>query len=158
MKSLARIYLFVWHNLKLLPVLQAKELTSPYDWVCSLYHPLPRKPTPNRREFSVFRDSFLHNSLVGSHILRVHASWRNCSESFMALCWKQILPLDMALSGTLGCLQPLASSLFNHHHCIAMAEAVKSSRSHDVLQVSKFYAIHFVFATSWVRLIGRKKL
>lgn len=61
----------------------------------------------------------------------------------MALRRKQIFPLDMALSGALGCLQPMASSLLNHCECLAPAEAVKRSRSHDFLQVQLYENLDF---------------
>ena len=102
-------------------------------WYITILVNYQLKGTPIK---SFFRDCFLHNPMVGPRILWSHASWGNCWPSFMALRRKQILPVDMAISGALGCLQPLAGSLFSHCKCPASAEAVKRSRSHDFLQVS----------------------
>lgn len=85
--------------------------------------------------FYFCRIGVLHNSVEGSSFLWSYAPWRDCSNSFMALCWKQILPVDLALCSSLGCLQHLAGSLFSNCKCSSSSEAIKRSRSHDVVQV-----------------------
>lgn len=97
-----------------------------------------------------FRDRFFHNSMVESRNLWSHASWRYSSQIFMALRRRQILPMDLAVRGSLSCLYSLASSLFPHCQCATSPEAAKRSWSHDFLQVCSLFLYYLYVSSPWI--------
>lgn len=73
--------------------------------------------------------------MVGSSYFCSHASRRNFSQSFVALCRRQILPLGVVVLGALVCLHLMAGFVFSHRQCFTPPKALKRSWSHDFLQV-----------------------
>ncbi|RZC67290.1 hypothetical protein C5167_010978 [Papaver somniferum] len=52
----------------------------------------------------------------------------------MAVRRRQVLPLDVAICCSIGCLHLMEDSLFSHCHCPASSKAFKGSISNDILQ------------------------
>ncbi|KAI3853453.1 hypothetical protein MKX03_003244 [Papaver bracteatum] len=52
----------------------------------------------------------------------------------MAVCGRQILPLDVAICCSIGCLHLIEDSLFSHCQCSASSKDFKGSRSNDIGQ------------------------
>ncbi|KAI3912833.1 hypothetical protein MKW98_012775 [Papaver atlanticum] len=70
----------------------------------------------------------------------------------MAVCERQVLPLDMAICCSIGCLHLMEDSLFSHCQCSASSKAFKGSRSNDIVQVIRIvcsiflsYELHVIF-------------
>ncbi|KAI3926206.1 hypothetical protein MKW98_028342 [Papaver atlanticum] len=53
----------------------------------------------------------------------------------MDVCGRQVLPLDVAICCSIGCLHLMEDSLFSHCQCSASSKALKGSRSNDIVHV-----------------------
>ncbi|KAI3896746.1 hypothetical protein MKW98_009599 [Papaver atlanticum] len=51
----------------------------------------------------------------------------------MTVCGGQVLPLDVAICCSLGCVHLMENYLFSHCQCSASSKAFKGSRSNDIL-------------------------
>ncbi|KAI3847101.1 hypothetical protein MKW98_015456 [Papaver atlanticum] len=52
----------------------------------------------------------------------------------MDVCGRQVLPLDVTIYCSIGCLHLMADSLYYHCQCSASSKALKGSRSNDIVQ------------------------
>lgn len=61
-----------------------------------------------------YRHSYIHYPVVESTNFCCDASRRKSSQSHMALCGGQIIPVDMAVCCSSSCLHPVATYVFSH--------------------------------------------